>query len=1036
MDYTSKVMQLLPKLRMAPLVGDQDLNMNNPKWEEADFKICVCQNGDFFTKATSATVIQLTALIREAERKLGIRIFVDFAFQPDEVDTAKLRAEKMHEVFGWCSMRTLNEFDTCLCSFSIHYETMGMCTVLWGGGIPAHFWERINSKEKLPLLIAGGVVGQLLEPVFGHTKGSFVDSLFLGEGEDRFPQVVELLWKNWSLWNEGRKGKLKLLQLLTETFDNWYVPNAYTHIYGSVTPEEQKRKFDGEQLEPQPQLPENQDDSFYQQDFPGTIQKDKGNELRAITRNFPWAREKVKFHRCWNARPPMFENRLLMTTNEGAGRGELQISHGCMGFGACYFCAEGNEAGTWREYDLPAIVEAMETLKQSSAPNVISFFSLNSNYYSKVFDLYYEVAKKFNYISVIAFRADVVSAVPEYIKFLKALGTFRLTIALEGISERIRAAFLNKNLTWEQYLRTCEYCFREKFVMLKTNLIFSGHEEPEDIEEFVLAMKKMNELKTKYGARTSIVWSMTTLVTYWNTGLQWQPRRATLSEIFRDRKFKDAVRQGRDLGHRFRFNSGSEFVWQQLLVDAGRRMSDTSTVLYREYWEQNKPINSASFFDKANDAVFTDMGILDKEVREKALALQSEIQVLDDEVYVLAAGIAKDDVEGQAVLAEKRVVLEQKKQDAAPFIKAYREPFEKFFGKEYGFKEIHPSKTFDILPAYVQKMYYLAVGKRGVKYCLRTPATPEAKCKTCGFCEDDEYSKEVIVGRPITSTKTVESIEEAIFLNRAASVLRVIYQTNADPVSRHRYKIVHNHYTAAAMLRANKQLSADFRSIQNYADYVKTFHDQQDSWGGLGYFEMVLRTEPSELPAIIGPGGKNISDSVNAQLKSSKVLKIHSLPYSSNNLRSVTDLWRFTTSIPKVQLQELFSGYDGNMRVMEKGAGGLPEILPEPYAKEEFDLLMHQGERQTTGFFAISNRYNPFLAGLAFFKMKPELVREHFRFDRVGSYDMVGLPCSHCSTRPAGIDIMTNQASPLCPSCVARVRALKVAQAEAGLVKP
>ncbi len=121
----------------------------------------------------------------------------------------------------------------------------------------------------------------------------------------------------------------------------------------------------------------------------------------------------------------MFEEKVAMVTNDSASRGELQISHGCMGYGCCYFCSEGTEAGVWREYSQDKIVENIDVLKRQSAPNVISFFSFNTNFYSTIFDLYYEVAKRISYISVIAFRADVVSAVPDYIRFLKALGTFR-----------------------------------------------------------------------------------------------------------------------------------------------------------------------------------------------------------------------------------------------------------------------------------------------------------------------------------------------------------------------------------------------------------------------------------------------------------------------------------------------------------------------------------------------------------------------------------------------------------------------------------
>lgn len=1415
MNYKEALVPLFPKLKITPLLGGFDMNLGNPSFEESDLKICIVQNGDFFTKATSATVIQLCALMREAERELGIKIYVDFAFQPDCPDVETLRANKLHEVFAWSSFRTLDEFDALLCSFSIHYETMGVCTVLWGAGIPAHFYERLNQK-KCPILLSGGVVGQLLEPVFGHTKGSLVDALYLGEAEDRLPAIVGTMYRNIELWRSGREGKIEFLKKLTETYDNFYVPNAYTHLYGTLTPAQMKLKYDCKLPIPErPRLTE-----FTE--VPGTLRADDGpaSQMMAIQPNYEWTRPKINFYRSFNPRPPMFENRLLLTTNDGASRGELQISHGaltgdtaiateeglmtlehifrnqhllkqeegyqglkvwtaqgwkrvlavhdagkqavrrittvngrelsitsdhkvstgagftaaadivpsmevavwdgfrvqcvapwqkvsqreayllgfiqgdgsvtksgnvvvycnpqerdhirsvlddvgweyredrahaknvtafhvltwackmvrgffrhspgyhptkafkkeasyeiskyslehqkaflrgwfdadgtatpyreklssaskkdllvaqnllhnlgvngfisyetsekgiqkgireiwhlcfdrvnflkftevvgfdlpykkalcvlssqksdesrfdgtwsphfvplvapegyphqevsggvvvreplvnvgimmekvvsvidcvptqvydlsvedcpeyaangirvenCMGFGACYFCAEGNEAGVWREYDIDAIVENMEKLKQASAPNVISFFSFNTNYYSKIFDLYYEVAKRFNYISVIAFRADVVSAVPEYIRFLKALGTFRLTIALEGISERIRAAFLNKNLTWEQYLRTCEYVFREKFVMLKTNLIFSGHEEKEDIEEFVQAMQKMNELKEKYGAKTSIVWSMTTLVTYWNCGLQWQPRKATIAEIFRERKFKDAVRRGRELGHRFRFNSGSEFVWQQLLVDGGRRISDTAVAVYRKFWESNRPINTSGFFDELNDEVFIDLGILDKEVRQKTEVLKEKVDaklrlVADEESMVDLAN-----QESVAKVGQIKKELEEVTQEWGVTKALYETPIRGFFEREYGFNEIHPSETFNILPPFVRKIYYMAVGKRGTKYCLRSPATPDTKCKTCGFCEDDAFSKDVIVSRNITSNMKVEDVEKAIFLNKPKTALRVVYQTNPEILHRHRFKIVNNHVVASRFLKAEPMISRDFHSCGNYSDYVKTFHDQPDSWAGLGFFEIYLRCSAEELRGEVGDFAKLIA-TVNSGVESCKVLAVHVLPYTANNLREVTDVWRFETKIPKVQLMEAFTNYAGQMKVMDKGASAMAEIVNEPYPKEKFSLFTVQSPRVTMGFFTLSGRYNPYLAIFAFFGYKVQLAKELFKVDRVGAFDMIAIPCPGCGN-PNGMDIMTNKPSRACPHCVAKIWAVKTGEKLATIPK-
>lgn len=642
-----------------------------------------------------------------------------------------------------------------------------------------------------------------------------------------------------------------------------------------------------------------------------------------------------------------------------------------MGFGACYFCAEGNEAGVWREFDLPAIVEGMHALKTTCAPNVISFFSLNTNYYSRVFDLYHEVAKQFQYISVIAFRADVVSAVPDYIRFLKALGTFRLTIALEGISERIRAAYLNKNLTWDQFLRTCEFVFRERFVMLKMNLIFSGHEEPEDIEEFIQAMEKMNALKVQYGAKTSCVWSMTTLVTYWNTGLQWQPRKATIAEVFQERVFRGAVARGRELGHRFRFNSGSEFVWQQMLVDAGRRVSDVALEAYRENWTANKPLNTSSFFDALNHKLYVSLGLGDPATPE---------------------GEAK--------------------------VRA-------FFGREYGLNEVNPSVAFDILPPYVKRIYYMAVGKRGTKYCLSSPATPVTRCKTCGFCEDKEFSDTQVAGRNFSSGKTVADVEAEIFRNKPKGSLRVVYSTRPDMLSRSRYKIVNNHFVAARFLASSTRMLETFHAVGNYSDYIMTFHDQEDSWSGLGYFDIMFRLTQAEIGELLQGGG--LIKEVNSGSRASRVMAAYPIAYTPNCLRRVTHVWKFQTVLPKLALTEAFSNYNGKMKTVEKGASGLPEVIEEPYSRDDFGIYMTQKANETVGHFTLGHRYNPYMAIDSFFGQKPKQSRQVFSLERTASIELASLPCGGCG-RESGMDVIMNRQAVMCPDCVAKLLTGKVAQ--------
>ncbi len=100
MNQTSAIRPLYPKLKISPLLGDIGLNTRNPKWEEADFRVIIPFNGDFYVKQTSATITQLTALIRQAERSLGIRIYVDYSFHLDPDDVEIMRENGLKEIFG------------------------------------------------------------------------------------------------------------------------------------------------------------------------------------------------------------------------------------------------------------------------------------------------------------------------------------------------------------------------------------------------------------------------------------------------------------------------------------------------------------------------------------------------------------------------------------------------------------------------------------------------------------------------------------------------------------------------------------------------------------------------------------------------------------------------------------------------------------------------------------------------------------------------------------------------------------------------
>lgn len=920
MNFTEKVMKVANKLSFTALTGELDLNFKNPKYEEADLKVCFLQTGPWQSKMISATVNQLIALMREAQQFTGKKIYFDFSFRPDTKECAMLREESIPEVFGWNSFRSLDEFDVVVITLSIHFESITAGTLLQGAGIEPYFYDRLKNPSS-PLVISGGVVAQHVEACMGHPRGALFDIVQLGEGEDRLTDVASALVK---LQPRIKSDKMGVIKDLVTTFDNTYFPNGYQHIYDDSIPVEMEKEF---QAKLQAEIDQNPISVEFEP--PGVVIRDKSTKISAIVRLYPWVPEKVSYYRSYNTRPTMFEDKVLISPNHRAGRGELQISHGCSGRGACHFCSEGAEAGPWRQYDIEGIKRNLDELRVNDAPNSASYFSFNclsgdtlvshskgfkklslikkgdevltvggkrstsegavsngiqevfdiefksgkflrgitanhclmdtsgekikvselapgtrivsqlggwettdlsfdreaylsgliygdgwvqesvgnilvtlcrteeslislvesayseidwtsyednskenmvtygvnskpwkmvsdkmvsdkmgfdykdgkptsvtekmlewspsswasfikglydtvgsynggrlvlsqrlerrplievmcsalsclgirttlrnvtvslrgmkyprvdveivgkdswikfkeligfrvskkqseferafsrkssspsggdedkpensqtweqvkkvtpagkvevfdlletttgwfnlglgvishnSNYYSDTYGVNYELAKRFSTNSVIAFRADVVAETPDYLDFLRAIGNLRVTIALEGLSDRVRNKILNKNLSWERFLRCCEYAFKARYALLKVNLITTGYENEEDIDEFIWAMSEMDRLRTKYGANTSLVFSNTTLVHYMNVGIQWMPRRSAITNMFHEHLLEKAIAAGRKWNIRFKFHCLGE--GERVLTDKGFKKIETIT---------------------------------------------------------------------------------------------------------------------------------------------------------------------------------------------------------------------------------------------------------------------------------------------------------------------------------------------------------------------------------------------------------------------------------------------------------------------------
>lgn len=617
----------------------------------------------------------------------------------------------------------------------------------------------------------------------------------------------------------------------------------------------------------------------------------------------------------------------------------------------------------------------------------------NSNYCSYAFEMYEEVAKNFSGVSVISLRSDILADNPNYIPMLKALGSFRQTSAWEGVSHRIRNHILNKNLSWEQIFRACTAVFEQKHIMLKMNLITTGYEEDADFDEFNQKLDELLAIRDSLGAKTALMFSSTTLVHYPNTAMFYRPRKSTLAEVKRaisivemkkarlegDDSLKSYRPMGRahdhiyEKGCRIRYNSGPDFIYQQLLVDGARLLTEPLLPIIEAAWKNGENVSGRNVFEDLVSKSFDVLGLLNPD-------------------------------------------------------KSYNVPaIEDFFLKEWGYDEITPYSSLGVLAEGARKVQFESWGKKGIPYCLRTVSNPNPKCYMCGYCNDKkEWRDKHLIKREYDLGTRIEDVQKAIFENKPKSAIRVVFKIKDDIISKNHMKVVQTHYLAARFLNASQELADSFFVVTNYSSYQASLHEMEAIWGGYETFDVQFRMDPEELKSFLEKNLNRIVSEVNAQSKLSEIVLVRATSLSSWKMDAATSLWKFKSIVPRQELLERFGKYDGNIIQIDKS--GIADVAVKvPYPRENFSLYVVQQAGHTEGYVTLNARFNPLYAAQGLFQFSKVQIRDYLDFSRVSLTEVGHVACKHCE-RSSGVDIFTGKIQSVCPECQAKVMAIRASK--------
>lgn len=498
-----------------------DTNSSDPAfWDRAQVRILVAFLSVGWVRSLSGTFNVLKSLL---SRRYGLKVFVDACYYPTVRDV-KIYAQAQQEfLFGNASHRSHREYDAVFVSFAVLPEVWNYPYLLAANGISPDWDVRMESQG--PLIVGGGACSAFMDILYGEREGGagcLVDAMYVGAAETALHQVVDVLM-------QGGTKKERLCAMAQ--CPGMLLPWAYSY-----------------EFEPDP-------DTGYRIKNIASIREVPG-EVRYQNKTGPYRGELAA--------------KVMNVAGDAVESGTIEVSTGCGCSNTCSFCFEGG-TGRYEDVSLSMAVEQMRLLRRRAAPNGLSFFSYNINYYNRFTDLLIAAAKRFDHVALSTQRADVIAAAPEYLELAKLAGLHKISLAVEGMGERIRNGLLNKNLSRAQLLEACRQVLRHRLAELKLCIIVTGWETSEDEAESLEEIAQIIKIRDHCGAKTAVRVVITPLLHYPHTPLQYLERRVSLSMLRGEKLLVRYLRGLKDLGVRVRVHAKSlSTVVTQFILDAGR----------------------------------------------------------------------------------------------------------------------------------------------------------------------------------------------------------------------------------------------------------------------------------------------------------------------------------------------------------------------------------------------------------------------------------------------------------------------------------